>query len=319
MSVASCTAFLERTQDDPALGRIMRSLTDTREFIALAHRNGYTFDVDDLMTASSALTVPQRAPETEPEPASTASSGVADGETAICHYELDLRDVPELQPLLAELPSLTIQPATVDLDDFAAALRQDDLDWTSMSPAAAGFLERYEEIMAPHWNGSPGNVKRRDFHLINLDQQIDHPLYEAYFKAKLRTVGHLEQLFGPEIRFSGSMWYPAFAYRLWHTNETQPGWRMYLIDFDEAIAEEDSRSFFRYMNPQTKELVTLRDRPAMLRFFKVDQHADRLFWHCIVNGAPRNRWSFGFAIPDDWMSRLQNAVGGDVSTALTVG
>jgi predicted ribosomally synthesized peptide with nif11-like leader len=316
MSVESCTAFLELTQEDPDLGRVLRSLTHTRELIALAHRNGYTFDVQDLMTASSAL--PAQDPTAgEPEPAPSATD--ADEETAICHYELDLHDVPELKPVLDELPRLTIQPATVDLDCFAAALRHDDLNWTSMSPAADGFRERYEEIMAPHWNGEPGSDERRDFHLVNLDQYVDHPLYDAYFEAKLRTVSHLEQIFGAGIRFSGSMWYPPYSYRLWHTNETQPGWRMYLIDFDEAIAEPDTRSFFRYMNPQTKQLVTLRDQPAMLRFFKVDQREDRLFWHCIVNGAQRNRWSFGFAIPNDWMARLRATVSVDSIGTLKVG
>jgi hypothetical protein len=79
---------------------------------------------------------------------------------------------------------------------------------------------------------------------------------------------------------------------------------MYLIDFDEEIPSSDTQSFFRYMNPHTKEIVTLQDRPKMLRLFKVEQQPDLLFWHCIVNGAKRNRWSFGFAVPDDWMSRL---------------
>jgi hypothetical protein len=136
---------------------------------------------------------------------------------------------------------------------------------------------------------------------VNLDQHVDHSLY-AYFDAKMRTIRQLERVLGCEIQFSGSMWYPTLAYRLWHTNETQPGWRMYLIDFDEPIAPADIRSFFRYMNPQTKEIVTLQDRPKMLRFFKVDQRADRLFWHCIVNR------SFGFFVPDDWMARLPTGV-----------
>jgi hypothetical protein len=169
-----------------------------------------------------------------------------------------------------------------------------------MSPADPEFERRYAEIMA----ADSGQQEGRAFHLVNLDQHVDQPLYDRYLQAKRRLVGHLEQVFGPEVRFSGSMWYPPFAYRLWHTNETQPGWRMYLYDFDEEIDRSDTRSFFRYMNPQTKELVTLPDRPRMLRFFKVEQHPDRLFWHCIVNGAERNRWAFGFVVPDDWQSRL---------------
>jgi predicted ribosomally synthesized peptide with nif11-like leader len=300
MSIASCTAFLEQVQDDPGLGELLRAVTDTRELIALGHRSGYSFDVEDLMTASSTLTA-----EAATRAAPATGAGEALGETEILHHEIDLRDLPEMQPVLGELANLTIKPDSVDLDRFRAALRQDDLEWTSMSPAAPGFQDRYDEIMTRHWSGTPGDEHdRRDFHLVNLDQHIEHPLYDGYFEAKLRTIRHLERVFGCDIQFSGSMWYPPFAYRLWHTNETQPGWRMYLIDFDESIAPSDGRSFFRYMNPQTKEIVTLQDRPKMLRFFKVDQRQDRLFWHCIVNGADRNRWSFGFAVPDDWMARL---------------
>jgi hypothetical protein len=114
----------------------------------------------------------------------------------------------------------------------------------------------------------------------------------------------LEAFFGSEIRASGSMWYPPFGYRLWHTNETQPGWRMYLIDFDEPAGDPAGISFFRYMNPQSKEIVTLEERPKLVRFFKVEQEKDKLFWHCIVNATTRNRWSFGFVVPENWTDKL---------------
>jgi hypothetical protein len=91
--------------------------------------------------------------------------------------------------------------------------------------------------------------------------------------------------------------YPPFAYRLWHTDETQPGWRMYLIDFDESVAPSDTQSFFRCMNRETQAIVTLQDRPRMLRFFKVDQRPDRLFWQCIVNGADRNHGALASSCP----------------------
>jgi hypothetical protein len=302
MSVNSCTAFLEQTQREPDLRRLLRATTDTCELIALGRKHGYSFGVEDLIAASSAFPAkPAEPPASAPPPG--AQTGIAG--TTICHYEFDLHELPELRPLLAELPNLTIKPPTVDLDLFRASFRPEDLEWTSMSPAAPGFARRYQDVMAPHWTGQAGpGFGRRDFYLVNLDQHVDHPHYEQYFEAKTRTITHLEQTFGSEIQFSGSMWYPPFAYRLWHTNESQPGWRMYLIDFDEEIPPTDTRSFFRYMNPHTKEIVTLPDRPGMLRFFKVEQQPDRLFWHCIVNGAERNRWSFGFAVPDDWMSRL---------------
>lgn len=303
MSTDSCLAFLERTQREPDFRRLLRAVTDTRELITLGRRHGYTFDVEDITAASSVIATREPAPAA-PAPARDVVVGCA-AETTIGHYEFDLRDLPEFQPVLAELANLTIRPPTVDLGLFGATFRRDDLEWTSMSPHACGFQRRYEDVMASHWTaGVEHEFARRDFHLVNLDQHLDHPLYDRYFAAKMRVLALLEQIFGAELQFSGSMWYPPFAYRLWHTNENQPGWRMYLIDFDEEISPSDNRSFFRYMNPHTKELVTLRDRPAMVRFFKVEQRPDKLFWHCIVNGAERNRWSFGFVVPDNWMSRL---------------
>jgi hypothetical protein len=315
MSVDLCRTFLERTQREEDLGQFLRAVTDPRELVALARRHGYSFGLRDIAAASSTLSVD----EDGPSPAAARNPAPdGEGETTFCHYELDLKGIAGLEPILAELPNLTVKPPSVDLEAYRASFRDDDLEWTSMSPAAPGFERRCEEIMAGDARREPSS---RAFHLVNLDQHVDHPLYEGYFEAKRRVLGHLEQLFGPEVRFSGSMWYPPFAYRLWHTNETQPGWRMYLIDFDAEIEPSDTRSFFRYMNPQTSEIVTLQDRPGMLRFFKVEQRRDRLFWHCIVNGAERNRWAFGFVVPDDWLSRLPieaaRALSGTTSEAVT--
>jgi predicted ribosomally synthesized peptide with nif11-like leader len=311
MSIESCKKFLEKTHNDADLGRSLRAATDALEVLALGTKNGYSFNVMDLVAASSVVGA---SPQAEPE----ASAGVhddAEPQTTILHHEVDLADIPELSGVLDELSNLTIKPRSVDLEAFHAAFRAEDLEWTTMSPAAPGFRDRYEAIMSSHWSG--GEAERRDFHLLNLDQHVDDPLYESYFEAKTRTIGHLEGVFEAEIRFSGSMWYPPLSYRLWHTNETQPGWRMYLIDFDEDIPKDDVRSFFRYMNPHTHEVVTLRDRHKMLRFFKADQHEHRLFWHCIVNGAQRNRWSFGFVVPDDWLTHLERVASRRQAAAVT--
>lgn len=300
MSVDSCIAFLDRLEQEPRLRQSVKAVTDMREVVALGRRNGYSFEVTDIAPASAAV-----AASTEPSRAVGQVEARSGAETSVCHHELDLRDVPALQPLVEELRWLAIKPPTVDLDRYHESFRRDDLEWTSASPSAPGFRDRYEEVMETHWTGSEEHeFARRDFHLVNLDRHVDHPLYADYFDAKTRIVDRLEDVFGGEVRFSGSMWYPPFAYRLWHTNEDQPGWRMYLIDLDEDVARSDSRTFFRYMNPRSQELVTLPDRPKMVRFFQVEQQRDRLFWHCIVNGAARNRWSFGFAIPDGWHARL---------------
>lgn len=77
-----------------------------------------------------------------------------------------------------------------------------------------------------------------------------------------------------------------------------------MIDFDESVEQPKGTSFFRYMNPQSKEVVTLEERPKLVRFFKIEQEKEKLFWHCIVNATTRSRWSFGFIVPDHWMDKF---------------
>ncbi|MDN3353269.1 hypothetical protein [Actinomadura sp. DC4] len=136
-----------------------------------------------------------------------------------------------------------------------------------------------------HWRDPAlgSGAPRRDLHLVNLDEHADHPGYDGYLEAKHRVIRTLEDFFGSEIRFSCSLWYPPSGYRLWHTDETQPGWRMHVVDFD----ERPEASFFRYMDPRTHEIVTLRERPRTVRFFKIEQDPRRLLWHCVANPAPR--------------------------------
>lgn len=303
MSVESCLTFFQDLTTSSELKQQVKATTDTREVIAIGKRRGYIFDAQDLAQASNSFYQGGTAPGTDaPTKRETYDT------SAFYHYEFDMEQIPGFEAITRELANLKVKPTTVDLDLYQKSFRQNDLDFTSMSPADPGFMQYYEEVMRDHWQGSPNgtgrDLFRRDFHLINLDQHVDWPHYEQYFQAKTRVISHLEAFFGAEVQFSGSMWYPPSAYRLWHTNETQPGWRMYLIDFDEPAADPGGSSFFRYMNPQNKEIVTLEERPKLARFFKVEQEKDKLFWHCIVNATTRNRWSFGFAVPENWLEKF---------------
>ncbi len=296
MSVESSRAFLQIAYDSPELTQQMKAVTGTREIVRLGARYGYTFDVPELMEASSAFAV---APEAAPRPATTS--------TGLLHHEYRLADLPGFKGVVDQLPHLKIKPPTADLGRFERTFREDDLRSTSRSPADPDYQAWHAAMAKAHWRDAAlgADAPRRDFHLINLDEHVDHPGYDRYFEAKHRTIRHLEDYFGSEVRFSGSLWYPPSSYRLWHTNETQPGWRMYIIDLDEPFADPGDTSFFRYMNPETGELVTLRESPQIVRFFKIEQEADRLFWHCIVNPTERHRWSYGFAVPDDWMDSVR--------------
>ena len=150
------------------------------------------------------------------------------------------------------LRALKIKPSTVDMDSFNQHFRREARDVADISPASPEFRERHDELMKSESDISP-EFARCWFHLVNLDEHVEHDLYDEYFQAKTRLVESLERFFGDEVRFSGSLWYPPSGYRGWHTNETQPGWRMYLIDFDGSEADTAGKSFFRYVNPQTGE------------------------------------------------------------------
>jgi Nif11 domain len=303
MSVESSRAFLQIAYDSPELKQQLKAVTGTREIVRLGSRYGYSFDVPELMEASSAF-----APGEAPEPVRRPTE--ADRDAGPLHHEYLLEDLPGLKGVIDQLPHLKIKPPSFDLDRFARTFREEDLRSTGLSPADPDFQAWHESMMKAHWRdpalgtGAP----RRDFHLVNLDEHVDHPGYDRYLEAKHRMIRTLEEFFSAEIRFSGSLWYPPSGYRLWHTNETQPGWRMYVVDFDEPFADPADTSFFRYMNPRTEEIVTLRETPRMVRFFKAEQDPRRLFWHCIVNPTPRHRWSFGFVVPDDWMTAVARQV-----------
>lgn len=293
MSVDSCAAFLRAAHEDPHLQQQMKALTGVAEIFYLASQHGYQFDARDLAEASAAAAS---------GPSSTAVSEERPGREApgLTHYEYDMEKLPGFGAVIDELPNLKIKPPTVDLARFDESFRQEDLASTEMAPAGTRY--RTWRDTARHGRAEAG--ANPDFHLINLDDHVAHDGYGSYLAAKTRVIAALEDVFGDQVRFSGSLWYPPSSYRLWHTNEDQPGWRMYLIDFDGEFADPEHTSFFRYQHPESGELVTLRERPRLVRFFKIEQDPVRLFWHCIVNPTGLHRWSFGFAVPGAWADAI---------------
>jgi hypothetical protein len=297
MSVTSCSTFLESLEESTELQQLLKSITAVPEMIRLAQRHGYRFDADDLAVASS--TAGQR-PIVAPAPPAPV------GRTRFDHFEYPLEDVPELARVLRELPQLKRRPATVDMELFHRRFDAGDMATLERPPHGPGF-ERHQADLRDR---RPEHGGRRDFHLVNLDEHVDADGYDDYFAAKVRVVESLEDVFGAEIRCSGNLWYPPGGYRLWHTNETQPGWRMYVVDLGgDGGAQDRPRPFFRYQRPSTGEVVTLPERRRIVRFFKAEQDPARLFWHCIANPSTVDRWSFGFVVPDGWRDRLAIARG----------
>jgi hypothetical protein len=293
MSVTSCNTFLESLEESTELRQLLKSITAVPEMIRLAQLHGYSFDADDLAVATS--TARQR-----PVVAPAAPAPV--DRTRFDHFEYALEDVPELAGVLNGLPRLTVRPSTVDMETFRRQFDADDMATLNRPPHGPEF-ERHRADLRER---RPEHGGRRDFHLINLDEHVDADGYQDYFAAKVRVIESLEGVFGSEIRCSGNLWYPPGGYRLWHTNETQPGWRMYVVDLGDSDGEDGDgpRPFFRYQSPSTGELVTLPERRRIVRFFKAEQDPARLFWHCIANPATVDRWSFGFVVPEGWRDRL---------------
>ena len=88
---------------------------------------------------------------------------------------------------------------------------------------------------------------------------------------------------------SGCFLYPPTGYMGWHTNCLEPVKRLYI-----TYASEDKKSFFRYRDPETKQIITdYDDKGITLREFNVTDKPP-YFWHCV--GSECNRLSFGYQI-----------------------
>ena len=92
------------------------------------------------------------------------------------------------------------------------------------------------------------------------------------------------------VSCSGHLWYPPGGYMGWHTNSGAPGWRMYI-----SYAEEPGKSFFRYRDPITHDIVTSWDDRWNVRLFEI--RADMPLWHAVYSDT--HRFSVGYVVYRD--------------------
>ncbi len=100
---------------------------------------------------------------------------------------------------------------------------------------------------------------------------------------------------------AGCILYPPGGFREWHTNKFDCGmdedtWFLFLVYADRSHA-----SFFRFVEPDSGELMTSWDEGTTINIFR--HSPQRLLWHCVASDEAY-RWSFGFRISPRWREML---------------
>lgn len=109
----------------------------------------------------------------------------------------------------------------------------------------------------------------------------------------------LNEYFNFDCLLAGDFLYPPNGFRLWHTNKFDlESWFVFFVDVDKPEG-----SFFKFIDPDTNELITHRDEPGTLNIFRITSSNDNLLWHCIGT-EDCHRWSQGFSIPDNWKDKI---------------
>jgi len=128
--------------------------------------------------------------------------------------------------------------------------------------------------------------KKRGDVIYPLDMPNNDNRYIAEYYDGDYLETYITNTFGFVARNSGYFWYPYRGYSGWHTNSDRAGDRVYLV-----WAQEDNKSFFRYQDPVTKEIVTHWEKAGwQVNHFRVPKKGK--LWHCI--GSYTNRVSIGF-------------------------
>jgi hypothetical protein len=86
---------------------------------------------------------------------------------------------------------------------------------------------------------------------------------------------------------SGRIWYPVNGFMGWHTNSNSEGLRLYC-----SYAREANKSFFRYCDPETNEIITSWDDSGWnFRIFKISK---KHLWHSVYSDT--DRFSIGYTL-----------------------
>ena len=157
-------------------------------------------------------------------------------------------------------------------DLMKRCIEESDNNTYKVNPDWHKFLER-ECFSDPIDNGS------RDNSMKKFNMKITKSILEEV-KILVKCIN---------VTASGHFIYPPTGYMGWHTNYKYPCKRLYI-----TYATEDKKSFFRYRDPETNEIITdYDDKGITMREFIVTGKPP-YFWHCV--GSDCIRISFGYRI-----------------------
>lgn len=100
------------------------------------------------------------------------------------------------------------------------------------------------------------------------------------------------------------MYYPKGGYMSWHHNANASGLNILLS------WSKDGKGFFRYQDPITKEVITVRDTPGWTvkaGYYGKLNELDKLYWHC-ASAKNEERLTLGYIVPHRglWESMLES-------------
>tara|TARA_R100000231_G_scaffold30204_1_gene26659 strand:- start:851 stop:1390 length:540 start_codon:yes stop_codon:yes gene_type:complete len=141
-------------------------------------------------------------------------------------------------------------------------------------------------VFNKNWQNSVDSFYEKK--LINICQDRNYLVFDKTMVQLL--LPRLKNIFNNnDIAASGHFLYPKTGYMGWHTNYLESCWRIYI-----TYATENKKSFFRYFDPLTEQIITdYDDKGLTIRKFYVPEKPP-YFWHCV--GSMCNRFSFGFRL-----------------------
>jgi len=100
-----------------------------------------------------------------------------------------------------------------------------------------------------------------------------------------------------------NVFYPEGGYMGWHNNWNASGYNI-LLSYSPT-----GNGFFRYMDPLTKEIVTMEDKPGWtckVGYYGRGREPDKVYYHCAGSYEPRI--TLGFVVPhlEIWRSMIED-------------